>query len=230
MTYLDDGLLRNLHPPQLRDHLTEVMRLLSSLGLGVNLPKSRLQPAQRFQFLGAWFDLGSFLIRPSEERVLSLGECFQELLLLPQLTVRHLARLIGIMDSMADLVPMGRWRVRLLHWFRAVHWPARISYEDVLPGLPMEDHHLQWWMSPDNLLLGVPLQEPLPDHLVYTDASESGWGAQCDQFSVSGLWPLHLQSFTSMSSSWRRYTKRCQHFGRIFAAPQSRCIPTTPRR
>ena len=146
------------------------MTLLHSLGLGTNLPKSRLAPSQQFQFLGAWFDLRRFLVTPSEDRVLALGQCFQDLLDLPLITVRHLARLIGMMDSMADLVPLRRWRVRLLHWFRAIHWACRGSYEDVVPPLPVWDQRLQWWMVPDNLLHGVPVHEPLPDHLIYMDA------------------------------------------------------------
>jgi len=38
-----------------------VVALLHSLGLGISLPQSRLDPSQQFQFLGAYFDLRHFL-------------------------------------------------------------------------------------------------------------------------------------------------------------------------
>jgi len=185
--YIDDWLLHHHNSHEVVHNMRKVMELLYNLGLGLNLPKSRLVPAQQFQFLGAWLNLRTFLVTPSEARILALGELFQELLILPNLTARHLARLIGMMDSLADLVPLGRWRVRLLHWFRTINW-ARESYEDVVPPLPFWDEGLQWWMSPDNLLQGVPVHEPLPDHLIYTDASATGWGAQWDLRSAAGTW------------------------------------------
>ena len=121
-----------------------LLSLLNDLGLEVNLPKSRLLPSQSFPFLGAWVDLRHFVIRPSEERVLALGQCFHDLMKAPTLTVRMASQLIGIMDSLADLVPLGRWRVRVLHWFRALQWRPRLSYDDKLPPLPITDPDLQW--------------------------------------------------------------------------------------
>ena len=90
------------------------------------------------------------------------------------------------MDSLADFVPLGRWSVRLLHWCRSLHWAARQSYKDVLPRLSTEDTLLQWWMIPDNPLAGVPVQEPLPDPLIFYRCDDQGeqWG----HFSASGRW------------------------------------------
>ena len=191
--YIDDWLLRNQSHNDLIHHRQVLLSMLHDLGLEVNFPKSRLTPSQSFQFLGAWLDLRDFVIRPSEERVLALGLCFHNLMAAPTLTARMTSQLIGIMDSLADLVPMGRWRVRVLHWFRALQWRPRLSYDDVLPPLPITDPDLQWWMSPDNLLAGVPVQEPLPDAMIFTDASSTGWGAQCNDLTAAGTWTPDLQ-------------------------------------
>ena len=210
---IDDWLLRNgLRQGVVSDTAT-VVALLRSLGLGINLPYSRLVPSQCFQFLGAFFGLRRFLVTPSEDRVLALGQCFRDFFDLPQVTMRRLGRLIGVMDSMADLVPLGRWRVRLLHWFRAVHWPRRVSYEDVVPPLPIWDRRLQWWMVPDNLPHGVPVHVPLPDRLLYTDASATRWGGQgaLSLCQGRGLQPRRVS--TSMFWSWKQFIWPSTHFG-----------------
>ncbi|XP_068232289.1 uncharacterized protein [Palaemon carinicauda] len=66
--------------------------------------------------------------------------------------------------------------------------------------LDQEDHHFQvqwtetirqsliWWSNPVNLNQGLLLSTPLPDIMLFSDASDSGWGASIgDQF-VSGTW------------------------------------------
>ena len=68
-----------------------------------------------------------------------------------------------------------------------------LVYDDKLPPLPITDPDLQWWMSPDNLLEGVPIQEPFPDALIFTDASSTGWGAQCNDLTAAGTWAPVLQ-------------------------------------
>jgi len=178
--------------PSLLVQMDTVRSLLSTLGLGLNLPKSRLPPAQAFTFPGAEFNLRHFTIRPSEERILSLGRCFQDLVGLPHITAQQLARLIGLMDSVADLVPLGQWRVRVLHWFRSLRWTTRWSSQnkDVLPQLPLDDQRIRWWMVPDNLAMGVPIQDPLPDHTIFTDASATGWGAHWNQLQASRVWQM----------------------------------------
>ena len=62
------------------------------------------------------------------------------------------------------------------------------SYGDVVPPLPFWDEGLQWWMLPATLLRGIPIHEPLPDHLIYADASTTGWGALWDLRSFSRTW------------------------------------------
>ncbi|MPC42376.1 hypothetical protein E2C01_035996 [Portunus trituberculatus] len=47
---------------------------------------------------------------------------------------------------------------------------------------------LEWWLEPQNLEHGHPLQLAIPDHLLYTDAANDRWGMPILQDLVSGLW------------------------------------------
>ena len=47
---------------------------------------------------------------------------------------------------------------------------------------------LLWWLDEDNLLMGQPIQDLPPDHLLFTDASQLGWGAHLRDLEAQGLW------------------------------------------
>ena len=47
---------------------------------------------------------------------------------------------------------------------------------------------LRWWSEERNLTPGVSLRVPSPDALLYSDASDTGWGASLEGTHVSGLW------------------------------------------
>ena len=45
---------------------------------------------------------------------------------------------------------------------------------------PFLDLFLYWWTKPSNVLQGMPLQAPVPQLAIYTDASANGLGADCE--------------------------------------------------
>ena len=47
---------------------------------------------------------------------------------------------------------------------------------------------LRWWSVAVHLEVGVPLDLPHPDLILYTDASDTGWGASLGSEHLSGLW------------------------------------------
>ena len=156
-----------------------VFRLLAQLGLEVNLPKSRIPPAQVFDFLGATFNTLSLTISPTVQRVSALTTTVTELYDSPSFTARVLSACIGKLDSVADLVPFGRWTVRPFHWTRIDHWsPVVNSYDDLPSTIPPDHSFVIWWTIVVNLLSGMLIHVPLPDFLMFADASETAWGAR----------------------------------------------------
>ena len=55
---------------------------------------------------------------------------------------------------------------------------------------------LRWESVESHLLVGLPLDLPQPDLALYTDASDSGWGAFLEDDHLSSLWPLTFSSFS----------------------------------
>ena len=101
------------------------------------------------------------------------------------------------MSSLALLVPGSRLRMRALQFRLRKEWDfqdreALVSWDQSC----LQD--LQWWSEEHNLTPGVPLKTPLPDFLLYSDASDQGWGASLGNRHVSGLWS-ELEKVLSIS-------------------------------
>ena len=87
--YLDDWLLRHFAHSTLLSHLQMTITLLTRLGLQVNFPKSRLQPAQVFDSLGATFNTLTMTIAPTTLRVEALIASIQNLFNAPSFYGPH---------------------------------------------------------------------------------------------------------------------------------------------
>ena len=106
MTYIDWLILASsrLH----LQHLQAVLRLSLHLGFVPNRKKSDLIPSQRFSFLGMDFNTTDMAVRPTLARLLQLSESLSALSQCSQVSVHVLASLLGIMESVAGLLPLGR--------------------------------------------------------------------------------------------------------------------------
>ena len=103
-------------------------------------------------------------------------------------TPRKLMSLIGVMASMEKTVPLGRIHMRPFQWFLKTNWQFPQSLDKVVPISQLIKDHLAWWMDPQNLLKGSNLHQKEHNMLMFTDASEKGWGAHLNNCTVSGVW------------------------------------------
>ena len=106
--YLDDWLLRAMSRAICLAH--------TQLAL-VNWAKSELVPTQRFVFLGEAYDLVVGLVRPSQEAVTKVLALCRVLRRQPLQTACFLRRLLGVLNSVADIIPYGRLHTRPLQLF-----------------------------------------------------------------------------------------------------------------
>ena len=136
-------------------------------------------------------DLG--LIFPPEEKFQSLCQKILIFSNSPSVTARQFAQLLGFLNSLADVVPLGRLHIRPLQFFLQEHWDSASQvWEALVPILPVLLPHLDWWTRRENVLTGVALLHPVPSLTLYTDSSLQGWGAFLEGKSVSGVWS-HVQ-------------------------------------
>ena len=152
--YLDDWLVQSSSRDSLLHDLQVVLDLCRELGIVVNPSKSHLVPSQVVQYLGVVIDSRSFRASPSSERVAKLFSTADAFLSCAAPPASTWLRLLGILSSLAHLVPGGRLRVRSLQLCLHRLWDR----EDMSALIPWsQDCHrdLRWWLDLPRLSLGV---------------------------------------------------------------------------
>ena len=96
---------------------------------------------------------------------------------------------LGHLASLERLVPHSRLRLHSQQWHLKTHWFPESDPPSLLVPLSREVREdLSWWMVRDHLLKGVRFGTPAPDLHLYSDASQSRWGAHLLDWAVSGVW------------------------------------------
>ena len=190
LQYLDDWILRNTDKSLLVQQASWLLRIMCRVGLVLNVQKSQLAPTQRLIHIGVeyWLDVG--LMFPPMDRVHKI-ESGVSLLLSVQVTTAYFwLSLLGRMSSATDAIPLGRLHLRPLQLYLLAHWSP--ASKDMAALIPVKhnllDHHLHWWLNRKYTRAGMLLDIPEAQTQLFTDASESGWGAHLDTFQASGEW------------------------------------------
>ena len=191
--YLDDWLLLAQTEARCLGHSEFVLNLCSNLGFILNDEKSDLIPSQSFLYLGMCFDTVKWTVSPSPQRLARLQESLLVALTVQTAPVRMLASLLGMMESMALLLPLGRLHKRQFQRLFLREWVKlnKNWFSQVPLGFQFREAILQW-QNQEWLSHGVPISLPPAQEILFTDASLQGWGAHMGNLTASGRWPPHL--------------------------------------
>ena len=186
--YLDDWLLRSPTKDQCLKDSGKLVKLVQELGWLINFQKSKLVPTQNLDFLGYHFDLQRGLVFPTQKKLDRLKVQTVSIRKSLVLTPRKLMSLIGTLASLEKTVPLGRLHMRPFQWYLRSHWKFPQSLDKSIPVTRNFLNYLKWWEDLQNLMAGAPLHPHVHNTLVFTDASQKGWGAHLNQIVLSGLW------------------------------------------
>ena len=185
--YLDDWLVQSSSRESLLRDLQTVLHLCHELGIVINPQKSNLVPSQMVQYLGVVIDTTSFRASPSQERISKLQSTAAEFRSSASPPASLWLSLLGVLSSLAHLVPGGRLRMRSLQICLHRSWDRQDPEAPVSASVEcLRD--LQWWLHLPRLSLGVSLCQVSPDLHFWSDV---GWGAHLDRQIASGLWDSH---------------------------------------
>ena len=220
--YLDDWLIRASSVQEAQLHTRKVMQLFHELGLLVRPEKSDLTPRTDFVFLGVRFDLTQGTVAPPEEKLQKVIQLVSSILPQSRIQVRHLLRLIGVLNHIAEFIPLGRLYVRPIQFFlMSFHKDLREDLNHWLPIRPCLRTALWPWTDIQWLGTSVPLRPAPPTITIATDASLVGWGAHMEDQLLSGLWsPAESQLHISVLEI--RAVRRA--LGALLAQVQGRSI------
>ena len=185
--YLDDWLVQSSSQESLLRDLQTVLQLCHELRIVVNPQKSNLVPSQVVQYLRVVTDAKTFRASPSQERISKLLSTAEEFRSSASPPASLWLSLLGVLSSLAHLVPGGRLKMRSLQICLHRSWDRQDLQAPVSASVEcLRD--LQWWFHLPRLSLGVSLCQVSPNLHFWSDASDVGWGAHLDRQIASGLW------------------------------------------
>ena len=187
--YLDDWLIRSPSIQAAQAHTQQVLNLFQRLGLLVRLEKSDLEPKATFVFLGLHFNLHNGTVAPPGDKIQAVVQLVRSVCTQSHIRIRLLLRLIGILNHLADYVPLGRLRLRPVQFYLlSLHVDLRQDFDRRVPIRPGLRLALQPWLDRHWLGARVALRSPPPTLTIATDASLVGWGAHIGDRLLAGRW------------------------------------------
>ena len=194
LRYLDDWLVLGSFREEIVQARDFLLSLCKHLGVFVNLSKSSLQPTQSIDHLGMSLHTSPLRAFPTQARIQKVLSLISEFTSSPAPPLLLWQSLLGVMSSLTPLIPGARLRTRSLQLCLRVAGPqtsdmAQISWDDSCC------RDLLWWSDASHLVGGVPLELP-HSRLLFTDASDTGWGAALGSDHLSGLWTQEISLFS----------------------------------
>ncbi|XP_044128751.1 uncharacterized protein LOC122922247 [Bufo gargarizans] len=216
--YLDDILIMHQDRQSLLQHLQWTSDLLTSLGFLLNLGKSCLTPSRRMEFLGFTVDSVAESLSLPAEKLRTIRKELRHALSTPSLSLRHLARIIGLLASSIQAVFPAPLHYRALQRLKIAHLRAGASFADAVILDQEAQEELRWWLSNLEAWNGRAIFGFQPEFTVESDASLQGWGAHCEGISTGGRWSesetrFHINALELLAGSFaiRSFTKGIAH-------------------
>ena len=191
LPYLDDLLIIAPTQEECQRMSSLAIQILQSLGWILNWEKSRLTPAQKFEWLGVQFDLSSHTAITPLEKMQSLQTLLKEVVSENQTSLRQIMRLqgtanwVGQHDHLVRLI-LPRTR-RIIKFFRSFPLDAPISLSKT------QKLSLCRWLS------GPPVPQslgsPTPHFRIHSDANPDGWGFDVNGIRFAGDFDVSMTPF-----------------------------------
>ncbi|XP_066305375.1 uncharacterized protein [Branchiostoma lanceolatum] len=185
--YLDDLIILARSPEQCLAHIAVARDLLETLGFVLNLEKSRLVPSQVVTFLGFILDSQSMTLSLPEAKVVKVEEECQHCLSLRTMSARHLASVIGLLESTRQAIMQAPLHYRALQTLLNQALEREGSFDSITSLSPPAKDDLQWWVNHVRGVNGRRVFVPT-DLTIFSDASLQGWGACCNGQRTGGRW------------------------------------------
>ena len=187
LRYIDDWLILASSKEECLRAREILLELCMTLGIRINFQKSHLSPSQVATYLGIDIYSQTLTASPTVKRQDTLLLIIEEFLSLEAPPASLWRSLLGHLSSLTQLIPRGRLRMRSLQIQLKNLW----DFQDdsvLIPWNQSCHQDLLWWIQGDRLSQGISLKTISPDQMLWSDASDQGWGAFLHSEARSGLW------------------------------------------
>jgi ribonuclease HI len=193
VAYLDDLLIMARTKQEALTHLNSLITCLQNHGFTINEKKSCLDPSQVIDYLGFRIDSKKMVLKLPNQKIRGLIRECKKAKTLKVLPVRKLASLIGKIIATANAMFPAKLHSRALLRDKNLSlqqegWNGKVYLSEESLA------QLEWWIQELPSWNGRSLLPENPKNVIYTDASNTGWGASLNlQQTIHGHWNLREQ-------------------------------------
>ena len=189
VAHIDDCYLQGQTYEKCVFNVIDTFILLDSLGFVIHPIKSILKPSQEIVTLGFLINSVTMTIRLTREKALDLKNVCQALLHKSKTpTIREVAQVIGKIVASFPGVMHGPLYYRELEKNKTLALKEpKGNFEATMVLSQGARTELQWWEYNIETTYQTMSHEE-PQHIITTDASLSGWGAEYQGISTGGMW------------------------------------------
>ena len=177
--YMDDMLLQAPTKELAYFHAQLTILLLLCLGWEVNWEKSSVIPSQTITHLGFEINTKSMTATCPTKKIERLVNDAKTILQAGQMTVHDGEKILGLMESMRPVTPLGAFHYRSLQKQLLIAKRPKRNPSKMIELSKESLNNLVWWVKPTGFLSNctASLREPQPNVHIWSDASMSGCGA-----------------------------------------------------
>lgn len=191
VVYLDDFLLADQNRQRLIDHATFTTNMMQKLGWIINFDKSVLTPTHRLEFLGITWDTELNTKSLSEPKCITLRNVLRQQMSKGSWSLKQAQSLLGRLNFATFVIRRGRLHCRSIQYHS--RQLARMPPHHQVKIPEQVQTELRWWSA---ALSGtMPIHNDPITHLLTTDASDVGWGAQLGESMMTGQWTIPQQNW-----------------------------------
>ncbi len=173
--YIDDILVVDDSPQLCYEATCKTAELLQDGGLTIS-PKSQMLPSTVKEYIGFVIDSETMQVRLPVEKTEKIRHLVEQIMAKDEVTLREVAQLLGKLEATKYGNKYASLFTRRLTMFKNQELlKAHYNYEATVTLTTAVIQDLDWWV--EHLAdVEAPIFVGDPDHVIYTDASNDGWG------------------------------------------------------
>lgn len=186
--FIDDSLLCGDTLEECQTNVNDTKTLMSNLGFTINNEKSVFEPTQKMIFLGHTIDSENMIVQLPQHKVDHIKSECTNLLARSKASIRHVAKVIGVIVASFSAVEFGKLHYRGLEKAKTCALKRSYGNYDGMMGItPSMRNELKWWyQNIDNQCRHISHGNPAIE--IQTDSSLLGWGVVCQGQKIGGRW------------------------------------------
>ena len=186
--YIDDSLLAGDTYDECSKNITDTVDLMENLGLVIHEKKSVLIPTKTLIFLGNCINSENMTVTLPTEKVHHIVLECKTLYKRKTVSIRQIARVLGLMVSSLSAVEYGALFYRNIERQKIDSLKTHCgNFEAIIQMTDEMRKDLLWWIQNLHIQKRHILHEN-PSLVIITDASMKGWAAVCEDCKIGGRW------------------------------------------